>query len=77
VREGSSGSSSADARPSAAGRDALAAVRTVRGLRAAEVVKQDLVVEDGFMVAYRVWLAVAFDAAVGTPCVIAGGRTLS
>jgi len=48
----------------AAGRAAVAdAVRTVRGLRSAEVVKQDLVIEDGVVVAYRVRLAVAFDPA--------------
>jgi flavin-binding protein dodecin len=49
----------------AAGRDALAGARDVRGLRAAEVVKQDLVVEDGVVVGYRVRLAVAFDPAPG------------
>lgn len=46
----------------AAGRAALADVaRTVRGLQAAEIVKQDLVVEDGVVVAFRVRLAIAFD----------------
>ncbi len=48
----------------AAGRAALAdAARAARGLRAAEVVKQDLVVEHGAVVAYRVRLAVAFGPA--------------
>lgn len=46
----------------AAGRAAVAeACRGVRGLRSAEVVKQDLVIEDGAVVAFRVRLAIAFD----------------
>ncbi|WP_252437310.1 dodecin family protein [Pseudonocardia humida] len=50
----------------AAGRAAVADVaRTVAGLQSAEVVKQDLVIEDGVVVAYRVRLAVAFDPGGG------------
>jgi dodecin len=45
-----------------AGRLALADIaRTIRGLLSVEVVKQDVVVEDGLVTAYRVRLAVAFD----------------
>ncbi len=44
----------------AAGRAAVADIaRTVPGLRAAEILKQDLVVEDGAIVGYRVRMAVA------------------
>lgn len=43
-----------------AGREAVAeAARIAPGLQAAEIVKQDLVVEDGAIVGYRVRMAVA------------------
>ncbi|WP_214400916.1 dodecin family protein [Pseudonocardia lacus] len=63
----------------AAGRAAVAeATRTVRGLQAAEVVKQDLVIEDGVVVGYRVRLAIAFDPSLPAPAPTAtstGART--
>lgn len=53
----------------AAGRQAVAQIVPTAGLRAAEIVKQDLVVENGAVVGFRVRLAVAyspaFDPAVG------------
>ena len=49
----------------AAARRAVAQIAPSAGLRAAEIVKQDLVVENGAVVGYRVRLAVAFDPAVG------------
>jgi flavin-binding protein dodecin len=45
----------------AAARSAVeTAARTVRGLRVAEVIRQDLTVEDGGVVNYRVRLGISF-----------------
>jgi flavin-binding protein dodecin len=47
----------------AAGHQAVAQIASTAGLRAAEIDRQDLVVENGAVVGYRVRLAVAYDPA--------------
>ena len=54
----------------AARRAVAAAVETVDDLRGAEIVKQDLVVEDGVVIGFRVRLAVAYLPGPGAPAVV-------
>lgn len=51
-----------------AARNAVAAaVETVKDLRGAEIIRQDVVVEDGVIKGFRVLLAVAYQPGPGAP----------
>jgi flavin-binding protein dodecin len=51
----------------AAARSAVeTAAETVRELRVAEVIRQDVTIENGRLTAYRVWLAISFKYASGS-----------